>query len=95
MMGRHSTSARDIREIIATHHAGVAPKLTLMRVRLSGDYETGAPHVYWGSGSPLWLASDDKSNPTCDTIAVYVRAHTRDAAKQAVRESVPGARFYR
>lgn len=95
MMGRYCTSAREIREIIAAHHPSGAPTLTLSRVRLSGDYERGAPHVYWGSGEPLWRASDEKSNPTLDTIEVFVRAPTRDAAKHAVAARVPNARFYR
>jgi hypothetical protein len=95
-MGRCNTSPKDIREIVETIHNGVAPRMTLQRVPMCGDYDTGG--AYWGSGhyiAPLWRASDDISNNTCDTIEVFVRAWTRAEAKTFVARLVSGARFYR
>lgn len=93
-MGRDSTHERDIAEIVTQIHAGNAPKFSLQRVRLdAGGYDAGG--AYWGTGEPLWRASDDTSNPTCDTIELFFRAHTREQAKRMVVAKVPTARFYR
>lgn len=91
-MGRASTRPADIAEIVDQLHGG-KPRISLQRVRLNGDYDAGG--AYWGAGEPLWRASDDTSNPTCDTIEVFFRAPTRELAKQHVRALIPGARFYR
>ena len=95
-MGRNGSTSLDIREAIEQAHGGKPPKLTLQRVPMSGDYDTGG--AYWGNGRDIayvWRASDDISNATCDTIEVFVRAWTRAEAKAAVARLVPGATFYR
>lgn len=62
-----------------------AAKLRLQRVRIdSGGYDPGG--AYWGIGAPLYWVSDDECGSTA-----YVRAATRDKAKQ----SFPNARWYR
>lgn len=67
-----------------------APPMRLVRVRMSacGAYDAGG--AYWGLGDPLYYYE----NSTGD-ICGYVRGSTREAAKQAVRESHPAARFFR
>ena len=55
---------------------------------VDGDYDEGG--AYWGGGgAPIRVAYDE------ETVRVFVRARTRYAAKAAVLELVPGARFYR
>lgn len=69
-MGRRSYAAHD--------PSKGAPRLSLQRLRLNqGGYDSGG--AYWGIGDPMWVATDG------DGIEVFVRAPTRDAAKQAVR----------
>lgn len=93
-MGRDSTRDADIREIVAQLHGGKPPRMSLQRVKLdAGGYDAGG--AYWGTGEPLWRASDDTSNPTCDTIELFFRAPTREQAKRVVLGKVPTARFYR
>lgn len=61
----------------------------LVRVRLdSGGYDSGG--AYWGIGAPLYYYE----GPLTD-ISGYVRGRTREAAKAAVREIHPLARFFR
>jgi hypothetical protein len=66
-----------------------AGKLTLRRVYLnSGGYDSLG--TYWGHGTPLyWYASDD------GTVDGVVRARSRVAAKDEIREDYPNARFWR
>lgn len=61
----------------------------LQRVRLdSGGYDAGG--AYWGIGAPLyWYGSEDGSADG------FIRGTTRNAAKAAIRETYPGARFFR
>ena len=61
----------------------------LVRLPLdSGGYDAGG--AYWGHGEPLY----GYVGPTTD-IRGYVRGKNREAAKAAVRELHPHARFYR
>lgn len=66
-----------------------ARPFSLVRIRLdSGGYDRGG--AYWGHGAPLW----GFVGPVED-ICGFVRAKNREAAKAAVREIHPHARFYR
>ena len=57
--------------------------LYLQRVRfVDGDYAPDG--TYWGSGTPLWAAFKPDLS-----VLVYVRAHNRAAAAQAVRDAYP------
>ena len=92
-MGRDSTRDRDLAEIIAEYHSDTV-KVSLRRVPLdAGGYDEGG--AYWGTGEPLWRATDDLSNMTLDTFVLYFRAPSRGAAKAHVTSKVPNARFYR
>lgn len=64
-------------------------KLVLQRVRIdAGGYDPLG--TYYGIGEPLyWCASEDGA------LDFTLRAASREAAKEAVRARVPGARFYR
>jgi hypothetical protein len=75
-------------------------RLHLVRLRwVDGDYDQGG--AYWGNsrGTAIFraLGADEceltgfgLGCPEC-----FVRAADRDAAKDAVRKLIPGARFYR
>lgn len=85
-MGRHEETP-PIRE----EHQTI--KLHLRRVRIdSGGYDAGG--AYWGSSWPLYQVSGEINNGE-DLVEYYLRAVTRDEAKQLVRRQYPGARFYR
>lgn len=61
----------------------------LVRIPLnSGGYDRGG--AYWGHGEPLY----GFVGPVTD-IRGFVRAKSREAAKAAVREIHPHARFFR
>ncbi|MDP2374394.1 hypothetical protein [Reyranella sp.] len=66
-----------------------APPFRLARVRMvdGGAYDAGG--AYWGLGDPLYYYE----GPIAD-INGYVRGATRDAAKAAVRQFHPAARFF-
>lgn len=66
----------------------LAGKVHLVRVKLdSGGYDKGG--AYWGSGVSLWCAWNDDAT-------VYLRAHSRQAAKQSLIESAADTvTFYR
>lgn len=66
-----------------------AEPFRLVRVRMSacGAYDAGG--AYWGCGDPLYYFE----GPLTD-INGYVRGKTRDAAKTAVRELHPLAKFF-
>ena len=65
----------------------VGTKVHLQRVPfVDGCYDPGG--AYWGAPADLWCAW---TNVKTVTLAVYVRAETRDAAKQ----KLPGLRFFR
>ena len=90
-------AAADFREQAAAYRARIPaaramatyqPKVTLQRIRLdSGGYDPQG--AYWGVGQPLyWAATDDGQ------LDSTFRAYDRDAAKEHVRKTIPGARFY-
>ena len=65
-----------------------AGRIYLREIRLdSGGYDAGG--AYWGLGAALWEALDQDGNGR------IFRARDRAAAKAAVLEDFPGARFYR
>jgi hypothetical protein len=64
-------------------------KLNMVRLRwYDGDYDQGG--AYWGNsgGTSIYWA-------TSGTIKIFVRAASRDVAKNKVRHTLPNARFYR
>lgn len=69
--------------------ADAAP-FRLVRVRMSADGAYDAGGAYWGCGDPLYYFE----GPLTD-INGYVRGKTRDAAKDAVRQLHPLARFFK
>lgn len=72
-------------EITVNENAG---PFRLIRCPLdSGGYDRGG--AYWGLGAPLYYYEGPLSD-----ISGYVRGKTREAAKAAVRETHPKARFY-
>jgi hypothetical protein len=80
----------EIRALIKAAQARVeeTPKITLRRVRLdAGGYDPQG--AYFGQGEPLYWATDGG-----DYDATF-RAEDRDDAKAVVRQTFPGARFYR
>lgn len=63
-------------------------KLRMRKLRLMdyGAYdEMGA---YWGLGNPIYFAASEDTE-------IFVRASSRDSAKQAVRAILPAATFHR
>ena len=69
-----------------------SPKVSLRRLRwVDGDYdEAGA---YWGYCSGTWIyRAIFETADSCEDI--FVRATSREDAKEQVREQLPGARFY-
>jgi hypothetical protein len=64
-----------------------SPKLSLRRLRaVNQDYDSGG--AYWGTASNVWRAVGEG-------FEIFVRAHSRPEARNAVRIKVAGARFYR
>ena len=64
-------------------------KFSLVRVRLDrGGYDRG---MYYGTGLPLWRAVPDTGSRDTEEF----RAVDRKAAKTALMEKYPNARFYR
>ncbi len=85
-------------------------KLRIQRMRMTcGDYDAGG--AYWGGSyrydEPcMWIVDGVWDFDTCSLVPVprdyqgepirlYIRALSRDAAKQQVRATFPNARFYR
>lgn len=65
------------------------PPFRLRCVRLdAGGYDRGG--AYWGHHLTLYYYADGSGQ-----VDGYLRASTRDAAKAAIRETYPTARFYR
>lgn len=63
-------------------------KIHLQRVRLdSSGYDSGG--AYWGHGTPLWYIMDQDGN------SQFLRAASREAAKDIIRDKFEGARFFR
>lgn len=70
-------------------HPASAYKVYVQRVHLdSGGYDRGG--AYWGHGQRLYWACD----ATCE-FSVYLRAHSREHAIDALREDYPEITFYR
>ena len=69
-------------------------KISLTRIRLdSGGYDSGG--AYWGHDQPLYWASAASGDPGVSDLDMFLRAPSREAAKAAVRDEYPEARFYR
>jgi hypothetical protein len=66
-------------------------KFHLQRLPINASgYDTGG--VYWGHGALIWLAqSEDEQG----VIVAYLRAKTRDAAKDLILAGWPNATFYK
>jgi hypothetical protein len=83
LMGRPNAHPGDI-----TAYDGLRPRIHLRRIPINGDgYDAG--RAYWGLGQPLWAWCPPEGGWS------FLRAATREAAKAAVREEAPDARFYR
>lgn len=68
----------------ASYGPTLSGKVRLERVYLnSGGYDSGG--AYWGTGAPLYCASDSDGNQK------FMRASKREAAKLML----PGCKFYR
>lgn len=73
-------------------------KLSLRQLRwVDGDYDEGG--AYWGGPGPgrAWSAIYRAVGYDSEGLLteLFTRAASRDAAKSAVREHLPNARFYR
>lgn len=70
--------------------------LYLQRVRFV-DSAYGPDGTYWGMGTPLWCAfnADNAEHKAGHGTRIYVRAHTREQAKAAVKAEYVNTRFYR
>jgi len=83
------------------HASDTNAKFRLTRVRLnSGGYDDGG--AYWGGGfgvPTLWVCECETDNIADGGEYLYtvffLRADSRDAAKEHVRKAYPNARFYR
>lgn len=63
-------------------------RLHLQRVPLtSGGYDRGG--AYWGLGAPLWYVMDQDGN------SQFLRARSREKAKESILADWPDARFFR
>ena len=70
-------------------------KLHLYRMRLiDGDYDNGG--AYWGCGNRHigWMYHVYDVWPTPST-EIFLRARSREEAKEVVRMLIPGANFFR
>lgn len=83
-------------------HAGlrdeVTTRLSLTRVRLNGDYDSGG--AYWGGGGlPLYRVAGEAvyaPGEEGEWIEFFLRANNRDHAKEQIRAlGYTHARFYR
>lgn len=62
------------------------------------DHDYAPDGTYWGNnGTPLWCAfnGDDEKYAAGHGSRIYVRAKTRDEAKDAVQRDYPEATFQR
>ncbi len=76
---------------------GAPEKLRLQQVKfIDGDYDRGG--AYWGGcpSDPLWCAFSDKETKNDPPIMIFVRAKSREEAKDKVRGEVTeeGFTFY-
>ena len=66
-------------------------KFRLQRLFLdSGGYDWAG--AYWGSGTPLYVAEGDNGEVI---VELFLRASTREDAKDSIKADYPAARFYR
>lgn len=56
-----------------------------------GAYDKGG--AYWGTGTPLYRAFGEHDDG--NDVELFFRAHSRDNAKQQVRDQYPNAKFFR
>lgn len=69
-------------------------KLHLVRLPfVDGDYDNWG--TYWGSPANVWCAFSDDQNHTDYAIRYFVRADSREEAKELIREQLPNVTFYR
>ena len=73
-------------------------KLHLMLVPIDGQgYDPGG--AYWGIGEPLYVAWKEDTAETIEEessdICFFMRAGSREKAKEIVRKTYRNARFYR
>ena len=72
---------------------GATPKVSLRRLRwVDHDYDQWG--AYWGGGMGdfIWWGQYEDADECKD---IFVRAFSRDEAKDKVREEIPLAKFYR
>lgn len=68
---------------------GKPERLHLQRLRfVDGDYDTGG--AYWGSPANVWCAFSPDTTQNEHPIRVFVRANSRQEAKNNVLELLPG-----
>jgi hypothetical protein len=74
---------------------GSAERLHLQRVSISQGYDTGG--AYWGLGEQLWCAFSPDSTENTEPVRVFVRAGSREKAKELVLELLPAGdwRFFK
>lgn len=71
--------------------ASTHPKLRLQRLPfVDGGYDRWG--AYWGGPANVWCAWGDTGEVAA---RVFLRADSRSEAKAKVRQTLPGARFYR
>lgn len=72
-------------------------KFHLQRLEfVDGDYDKGG--AYWGSPANVYIArSNDETDfgDSLQTVETFVRANSREEAKQKVLAQIPSAKFYR
>lgn len=71
------------------------PRFTLRRIRLNnGGYDSGG--AYWGLGEPLfWWAIELREDGSRDECSGFLRAQSREGAKQLITSIHRHARFFR
>ncbi len=87
----HSKYGAPMGRATSTRQPAPGVKFHLSRVRINqGGYDSGG--AYWGTGRPLYHAWGEGETEVLET---FVRALTRDGAKEAVRGIFAGAEFHR
>lgn len=70
-----------------TNPANPNSKLYLKKLPLRDGYDSGG--AYWGLPNNLYVAYD------ADETQIYLRASSRDEAKQKLNKDYPSLKFYR
>lgn len=84
---RHCRGSMMGRRIILPDDPEASIKLRMEHLRfVDGCYDQGG--AYWGAPCDLYCAYGEEG------VQVFVRAINRQGAKNKVRESIPGARFF-